>query len=74
MGPCLEEGRGSCGYLANIQKQPLHSNDDRTYLELEWFCCFIMCENIYLTEPSTCNTPVESNIHTIHMSYLTFMR
>jgi hypothetical protein len=38
MGPCLEEGRESCGYLASIQKQPPHSNDDRTYLEPEWFC------------------------------------
>ena len=35
-GPCLVEGRGSCHYLANIQNQVPHSNDEKTYLELGW--------------------------------------
>jgi hypothetical protein len=29
-----------------------------------------MCENVYIKEPPTCNTPVESNFHTVHQNYL----
>jgi hypothetical protein len=70
MGPCLEEGRGSYRYLANIQKQPPHSNDEnvpgtRMVLSVP------LCVRTYIYCKGSCHTPVESNFHTVHMSDLT---
>ena len=72
MGPCPEEGRGSYRYLAGIQREPIHSNDDQAYLELEWSYC-ISCKSFFLRESPACNTPVESNFNAIHLSSLTFV-